>query len=135
MSRPIKFRAWYVTGERMITVNEDGGYATVPSLAELFRLADINRYELMQFTGLQDKNGTPIYEGDIVRGSETNWIEPGEVKWYQSWCQFGVDWAWLSNQPMFARLEYEVIGNVYETPDLMNGPVEGITPSSPTTRD
>jgi uncharacterized phage protein (TIGR01671 family) len=114
MSRPIKFRAWYVTGERMITVNEDGGYATVPSLAELFRLADINRYELMQFTGLQDKNGTPIYEGDIVTGRnhKDEAGDPRKVEWSNSGYH-------ANNLPLWALNKCEVIGNIYENPDLL----------------
>lgn len=126
--RDIKFRAWVemtiFTG--MIDVNEilfdrevlcgfsktHGEVATVlPSV------------KLMQYTGLKDKNGVEIYEGDIINRKyhhgvlswEAEFI--GEVKFLEG--------AWLIDSGADAMSlwseteENEVIGNIYENPELL----------------
>ena len=62
MSRVIKFRAWGNNSKEMMTWDK-----LRPNLSLAFEQANRGALELMQFTGLYDKNGKEIYEGDVVR--------------------------------------------------------------------
>ena len=75
-----------------------------------------------QYTGLNDKNGTPIYEGDIVdihsKIAHTKTI--GGIFYEEKVCAFIVDdSAFRQHIPMTATDEIEVIGNIYESPELL----------------
>ena len=75
------------------------------------------RYEPMQFTGLHDKNGKEIWEGDVVRYSiqRTYQTNPMEVKIPDIYKDLGHDdHYYLPDEDSF-----EVIGNIYENPDLL----------------
>lgn len=145
--REIKFRAWDKYTEEMWNVE------TLHIEDEYVDLFKTNIYEkplenpwakisdviLMQYTGLKDKNGVEIYEGDIVRF--TNSIdevdnEVGKVIWEQSECNFVAQYKTtnrvrqeengttitiylISNETYREDVEYEVIGNIYESPELL----------------
>lgn len=76
---------------------------------------------IMQFTGLKDKNGKEIYEGDVLRDSESIVI----VKFVDG--EFSVDYRtmggkWRNYGSLFDYLgdyEGEVIGNIHDNPDLL----------------
>lgn len=125
--REIKFRAWSKEGKMMLQ-NAQDVYDGSPEEEETISTKDFYHFfptssfgeyldnediELMQFTGLHDKNGKEIYEGDIVQ--------------FQTFPKIGiVDYI----APKFlAKLgaesnslqgyEVEVIGNIYESPELL----------------
>jgi uncharacterized phage protein (TIGR01671 family) len=119
--RDIKFRVWDKGEGVMISpdyITRDGvAHWTCHSIPQGSR-------ELQQFTGLRDKNGKEIYEGDIIlyRG------DMAQIK-YHGWgfhtCPIPDDndyrfctWEkfWLQDVP-----ESEVIGNIYENPELLKG--------------
>ncbi len=103
--REIKFRAW--TGKEMFYDVE----RTLISGKIAFRDKSL---KLMQYTGLKDKNGKEIYEGDIIRARYiTGNIIVNEIK-FKKGC-FGpngfYNWGDIC--------ELDVIGNIYENPELL----------------
>ena len=92
--------------------------------------AKIDTDTIGQFTGLQDKNGKEIYEGDIVSTSKYGKdIEIGnqiknvsgselyEVKMLM--CNFVLDSKYRSHYLIYYK-DYEVIGNIHDNPELLN---------------
>ena len=118
--RTIKFRAWNKNTKRMIDWQE-----ILNEWTELKWVFDDPVMELMQFTGLTDKNGKEIYEGDIVRlnyhydsygRNETNELRNYVVEW---WNKAG-SWSLKESGKTFDEVtKGEVMGNIYENPDLI----------------
>ena len=118
MKREIKFRA-FTHGEMLpvllIDFVNDSFYVLPESELEGGTQQEIFGLEkLMQYTGLKDVNGKEIYEGDIVsHGTFTN-----TIKYFKSaFCLYDEqrDEYFIFHQPE----DTEVIGNIYENPELL----------------
>ncbi len=87
---------------------------------------DPQEAELMQFTGLHDKNGREIYEGDILRS--TAWGTTVAIKWSEQtagWKLYNQDGQDAPAYPEWLTTMYEVIGNIYEDPIQAPTPSQG----------
>lgn len=125
MNREIKFRAW--NGEKMIYrglhdrnwYSEDNG----GKLVESAHPNDKRLLHIMEFTGLKDKNGVDIYEGDILQYGEGSIWSRFEVVWNKRYCQFELDWTRVSpniSHPSFDSLDSMfLIGNIHSNPELI----------------
>ena len=73
----------------------------------------------LQYTGLKDKNGISIYEGDVFKTIRSTFL----VVWeYDQWRGVDLKNDIISNESLYALGSiYEVIGNTYENPELLEG--------------
>jgi len=136
--REIRFRAWDNISKKMLldgTINErtdfklaiacNGGLIgykdDLLSESTIERIAD-EEYDIMQFTGLHDKNGKEIYEGDIVIIHWKHSFLKCVITWNEKDASFGTYWNGR-NQSIHRRRQtpttLEVIGNIYENPELI----------------
>ena len=125
--RQIKFRAWFKLFEEMKPVvgftqyHEDNLTVYFGQVGS--HTCTKNDVVLMQSTGLKDKNGKEIYEGDIVRAK--NGVQIGTVIWVESDCKYVVRWTkdnptkMVYDSNMSSAQWGEVIGNIYENPELL----------------
>lgn len=136
--RPIKFRAWNHTDEKMIYPEqyestyqqEIPPFRKVRGVQDFWFMSLSHEWELQQFTGLLDKNGKEIYEGDILRGYDDESVDGHIIYKYEL---LGiVEWdnergRWIvrdfPSDEVFELYDYigadEVIGNIYEHPELL----------------
>lgn len=122
----IKFRVWDNENKEMLKVQEldfedtfYGGRLAIRTdqYNDYFDLEDMI---LMQYTGLKDKNGKEIYEGDIIRATKRTDLELNyhnfKVFMHNGCYMFGN----YNAHEFFDKFNFkEVIGNIYENKDLL----------------
>ena len=122
MNDTLKFRAWDrnpLDSYRMkYNLHLNSAYFQQPTL---------NGIVVMQFTGLKDKNGKEIYEGDLVIYQETTY----QIKYIPTKACYSLVGISKFSDILAAIYDYvftelttvkyfEIIGNIYENPELLN---------------
>lgn len=137
--RELKFRAWDKKSKK-IRIVESIGFGELSYYNEGYPVAnmigrdcihdkdiiihrDSYQHELMQYTGLKDKNGKEIYEGDILlydSGSKTSvfYKNGAFVRSYGNSNMYLLYDSFIEDGCLY---NYEVIGNIYENPELLEG--------------
>jgi uncharacterized phage protein (TIGR01671 family) len=86
-----------------------------------FEEIEIDIKTLGQYTGLLDKNGKEIYEGDVVFSESNQYYKQDEIVWdcYDMGWDIGKKDSWKLRSPMSSKTE--IIGSIYENPELIGG--------------
>lgn len=122
--RELKFRAWNNGDRKMlfnVSILQEAPESEYGSLVKnkITGVVGIERSHIMQYTGPKDKKGKEIYEGDILEGGlEVVWVQIcGGWKFNPS--KNNTDISFMESVVNFPYDEVEIIGNIYENPELL----------------
>lgn len=126
-----KFRAWDKADREMIPWNR---LLNGHNLRNVFMRPEMCGLILMQSTGLKDKNGVEVFEGDIVKGEQylTTRV-PTAITEFVEYSERNTGFYVVnktSNHERYKQTlgasiyQYEIIGNIYQHPELLEGELE-----------
>lgn len=120
--RDLKFRVWNKISQCIES------WESMLEHGDFYRFINNNEYPLMQFTGLTDKNGADIYEGDFIKNKHGR---ISVVVWHEysaCWdCTFVSDEHLVDSKKAYEgfdnskwKYNVEIIGNIHQHPELLN---------------
>jgi hypothetical protein len=128
--REIKFRAWskehkymFDLDDKDFFINNNGVYVRhcIDYQGDVYE-NETDKFILMQYTGLKDKNGVEIYEGDVVAGQITGGdghYEQGRIEWSNKKAGFVLRFKGLGWRNLAGLHKKQVIGNIHTNPELI----------------
>jgi uncharacterized phage protein (TIGR01671 family) len=120
--RTVEYRVWDLVEEKMMYENDIDNYCVNTGEDGYFHVLKVGRFVPQQYTGLKDRNGKKIYEGDIIQFSKNSnsiWKAYFNTElgfWGVE--NVGKDYG-VSLSELYQWGHWEVIGNIYNNPELI----------------
>lgn len=121
MQREIKFRVWDKRNKKWVEAGQSLlGYLIAWISDYKFEILGRGDYEIVQYTGLKDRNDKEIYEGDLVQVLDyASWEGLYKIIWDEKNLMYMLEDAFGDREKLCEFEEYLVKGNIYENPELL----------------
>lgn len=125
--RELKFRVWdtelkQFTSPNVHHLTKTNDILEIELDHSIRKISGEDRFEIQQYTGLKDKNGVEIYEGDII---SIKFFNCDSITYKVIWDQLNAAFLGLTKKGSMSGIygvgsNVEVIGNIFENPELLN---------------